>query len=132
MYRNSDTSQQSRCQESGRRIRARHQCQRRLRGRQDAKKADAGPVSRGYREEIEHWAYCIRNPDGENRPRCHPEVAMGDAVIALGANLALKKSQKGEPGFLKYEEEWFEIDNDATPDGSDIKTELGDMKKPVA
>ncbi len=49
-----------------------------------AKAADSGPVSRGYREEIEHWAYCIRNPAAENHPRCYPEVAMGDAVIALG------------------------------------------------
>ncbi len=24
--------------------------------------ASSGPVSRGYTEEIEHWAYCIRNP----------------------------------------------------------------------
>lgn len=98
---------------------------------QEAKKADAGPPSRGYREEIEHWAYCIRNPDPENQPRCHPEVAMGDAVIALGANLALKQAGKGEPGFLKYEEEWFKIDSDATPDGSDIKKELEFMKKAV-
>ena len=99
---------------------------------QEAKKADAGPVSRGYREEIEHWAYCIRNPDKENKPRCHPEVAMGDAVIALGANVALKKSQKGESGYLKYQEDWFKIESDSTPDGSDVKTELVKMKEPVA
>ncbi len=99
---------------------------------QEAKKADSGPVSRGYREEIEHWAYCIRNPDPDNQPRCRPEVAMGDAVIALGANVALHNAQKGESGYLKYEEEWFEIDSDATPDGSDVKAELEAMKKPVA
>ena len=29
------------------------------------KKALDGPVSRGYTEEIEHWAWCIRNPDPE-------------------------------------------------------------------
>ncbi|MCC9644504.1 Gfo/Idh/MocA family oxidoreductase [Rhodopirellula sp. JC740] len=97
-----------------------------------AQAASAGPVSRGYREEIEHWAYCIRNPDGENRPRCYPEVAMGDAVIALGTNVALKRSAKGESGYLKFEEEWFDIDSDATPDDSDIKTETEFMKKPVA
>ncbi|MEL7267365.1 MAG: Gfo/Idh/MocA family oxidoreductase, partial [Planctomycetota bacterium] len=39
--------------------------------------------SRGYQEEIEHWAYCIRNPDRDVQPRCHPKVALGDAVIAL-------------------------------------------------
>ncbi len=100
-----------------------------------AQAADSGPVSRGYREEIEHWAYCIRNPDKENHPRCYPEVALGDAVIALSTNVALKnandpKSKTG--GFLRFEEDWFKIDNDATPDGSDIKTETEFMEKPVA
>ena len=55
---------------------------------------------------------------------------MGDAVIALGANVALKKAAKGEGGYLKYEEEWFEIDSDATPDGSDVKQQMADMQKP--
>jgi predicted dehydrogenase len=100
-----------------------------------AQAADSGPVSRGYREEIEHWAYCIRNPDAENHPRCYPEVALGDAVIALSTNVALKnandpKSKTG--GYLRFEEDWFQIDNDATPDGSDIKAETEFMEKPVA
>ncbi|MDB4445815.1 Gfo/Idh/MocA family oxidoreductase [bacterium] len=97
-----------------------------------AKAADSGPVSRGYREEIEHWAYCIRNPDKENHPRCYPEVAMGDAVIALGTNVALKNAAAGKGGHLQFKEEWFEVDNDATPDGSEIATETARMKKPVA
>ncbi|EMI41577.1 Gfo/Idh/MocA family protein [Rhodopirellula sp. SWK7] len=97
-----------------------------------AQAASSGPVSRGYQEEIEHWAYCIRNPDGENRPRCYPAVAMGDAVIALGTNVALKRANRGESGFMKFEEEWFDVDNDATPDDSDIAAETKFMKKPVA
>ncbi|MGB7327377.1 MAG: Gfo/Idh/MocA family oxidoreductase [Rubripirellula sp.] len=97
-----------------------------------AQAADSGPVSRGYREEIEHWAFCIRNPDKENKPRCYPEVAMGDAVIALGTNVALKNANAGKGGYLKFEEEWFDIDSDAVPDGSDIKAEAAYMKKPVA
>ena len=97
-----------------------------------AKAASAGPVSRGYREEIEHWAYCIRNPDAENRPRCHPEVAMGDAVIALGTNVALKNANEGKGGYLEFQEEWFKVDSDATPDGSEIAAETEFMKKPVA
>ncbi len=97
-----------------------------------AQAADSGPVSRGYREEIEHWAYCIRNPDAENRPRCYPEVAMGDAVIALGTNVALKNGTEGKSGYLEFEEEWFDVDNDATPDGSEIDVETEFMKKPVA
>jgi predicted dehydrogenase len=97
-----------------------------------AQAAASGPVSRGYQEEIEHWAYCIRNPDPENRPRCYPAVAMGDAVIALGTNVALKRAERGESGYMKFEEEWFDVDSDATPDGSDIATETEFMKKPVA
>ena len=97
-----------------------------------ARAASYGPVSRGYREEIEHWAYCIRNPDAENQVRCYPEVAMGDAVIALGTNVALKRAANGEGGYMQFKEEWFQIDNDETPDGSDIKTEMEFMKKPVA
>lgn len=96
-----------------------------------AQAAASGPVSRGYREEIEHWAYCIRNPDKENKPRCHPEVAMGDAVISLAANVALKNANAGKGGYLEYKEEWFDIDNDATPDGSDIKQEQEYMLKDV-
>ncbi|SMP61722.1 Oxidoreductase family, NAD-binding Rossmann fold [Neorhodopirellula lusitana] len=97
-----------------------------------AQAASSGPVSRGYQEEIEHWAYCIRNPDGENKPRCYPAVAMGDAVIALGTNVALKRANRGESGYMKFEEEWFDVDSDATPDDSDIATETKFMKKPVA
>ena len=41
-----------------------------------AKAAEGGgPVSRGYTEEIEHWAWCIRNPDPENVPRCASSIA---------------------------------------------------------
>jgi predicted dehydrogenase len=94
-----------------------------------AQAAESGPVSRGYREEIEHWAYCIRNPAPENRPRCYPEVAMGDAVIALGTNVALDNVKQGKPGYLKFEEEWFELDNDATPDGSDVAAEMKSILK---
>lgn len=97
-----------------------------------AQAADSGPVSRGYREEIEHWAYCIRNPDPDNHPRCYPEVAMGDAVIALGTNVALKRAAEGKGGYLQFKEEWFEVDNDETPDGSNIAAETEFMKKPVA
>ncbi len=82
-----------------------------------------GPVSRGYQEEIEHWAWCIRNADPENRPRCHPEVAMGDAVIALTTKVALDNAATGKGGFIRFEESWFEMDDDATPDGSSVADE---------
>lgn len=78
-----------------------------------AQAATAEAVSRGYREEIEHWAWCIRNPAPEHKPRCKPEVALADAVIALTTNLAIAKG-----GRIDFAPEWFDVDSDATPDGS--------------
>jgi predicted dehydrogenase len=67
-------------------------------------------TSRGYREEMEHLAYCIRLRDqGMDRdrqdlqPRCHGIIAMGDAIIALAANYAFQ-SQRREV----FEESWFQ------------------------
>ncbi len=71
-----------------------------------------GPISRGYTEEIEHWAWCIRNPSPENRPKCHPKVAMADAIIALVSNMAIKDQKR-----IDFQPEWFEIDRDETPEG---------------
>src|SRR5205807_10390698 len=60
-------------------------------------------VSRGYREEMEHFAYCIRRWDKnvswrkeggkyvQELPRCHGEVAMADAILALTANMAMDR-----------------------------------------
>jgi predicted dehydrogenase len=78
-----------------------------------AQAATAENTSRGYREEIEHWAWCIRNPAPEHQPRCKPEVAMADAVIALTSNIAIAKG-----GRIDFESEWFDVKSDATPDGS--------------
>jgi predicted dehydrogenase len=77
-----------------------------------AQAASAGPVSRGYKEEIEHWAWCIRNPDPKNKPHCTPEVALGDAVIALTSNLAIAKNQQ-----IKFDPAWFNPDRSETPEG---------------
>jgi predicted dehydrogenase len=76
------------------------------------RRALEGPVSRGYTEELEHWAWCIRNPDPKNLPRCHPKVALGDAVIALTTNIAMRENRR-----IELEKEWFEIDSDETPEG---------------
>ena len=99
-------------------------------GKQSVAKAaqETGPVSRGYTEEIEHWAYCIRNIDPKTDdkkllPRCRAEIALGDAVIALSTNIAIDNGIKGKGGFLKFEETWFDINDDATPDGSTISGE---------
>lgn len=94
-----------------------------------ARAADAGPVSRGYTEELEHWAWCIRNPSPENLPRCKPVVAMGDAIIALTTNVAINKSIAGQPGYVQFQEEWFDLKNDATPDGSSVAKEYESLVK---
>jgi len=78
-----------------------------------AQAATAGNTSRGYREEIEHWAWCIRNPDPSHQPRCKPEVALADAVIALTSNIAIAKG-----GRVDFDPAWFDVASDATPDGS--------------
>ena len=75
-------------------------------------KASSGPVSRGYTEEIEHWAWCIRNPDPTNQPRCGPKVALADAVIALAANQAINTQSR-----VEFDPAWFDPQSDATPEG---------------
>lgn len=87
----------------------------------------AGPISKGYTEEIEHWAWCVRNKQPQSL-RCRPEVAMGDAVIALTTNVAIKKSMRGEPGFVQFKESWFDVHSDDTPDGSSVESERNQLK----
>jgi len=80
----------------------------------------AGPtaeVSRGYTEQLEHWAWCIRNPAPENQPRCHPKMALGDAVIALTTNIAAREGRR-----IDFKKEWFDPDRDETPEG--VKPDL--------
>ncbi|MBY0523134.1 MAG: Gfo/Idh/MocA family oxidoreductase [Gemmataceae bacterium] len=89
----------------------------------------SGPVSRGYREEMEHFAYCIRmhqqaeSPDEKTRwrlePRCHGKVAMADAIIALTANLAMKNHER-----IEFKSEWFEPKSNAVPDPKMIPEEV--------
>ncbi|MFM8735587.1 MAG: Gfo/Idh/MocA family protein [Pirellulales bacterium] len=76
--------------------------------------AEAAP-SRGYTEEMEHWAWCIRNPSPENQPRCKPEVAIADAVIALVSNVAL--ANPTTQSRIDFKPEWFDIASDETPEG---------------
>ena len=69
-----------------------------------------GPqISRGYREEMEHFCYCVRQ--GKDELRCNGVVAMGDAIMALTANLAMKKKQR-----VEFKPEWFDPESDATPE----------------
>ena len=72
---------------------------------------DIVEAERGYAEELEHWAWCIRNPAPENQPRCHAKVALKDAVIALTSNKAAREGRR-----IEFKESWFEPESDETPD----------------
>ncbi len=92
---------------------------------------DGKPISRGYTEELEHWAWCIRNPsesmdpdkDPEHFPRCHPKVAMADAVIALTTNIAMtapanrNNKELNHPNHIEFKPSWFDINSNDTPEG---------------
>ncbi len=82
---------------------------------------EGAPPSRGYTEEMEHWAWCIRNPSPENQPRCKPEVAIADAVIALVSNIALANPET--QARINFKPEWFDIASDETPEG--VKPDAG-------
>lgn len=97
-------------------------------GASQAVAASNGParkVSRGYTEEIEHFAWCIRNnPNASNpdiHPRCTPKVAMGDACIALVTNMAAAQSNR-----IEFKETWFDPESDDTPEG--VKPDLNRYK----
>jgi hypothetical protein len=87
-----------------------------------------GPPSRGYREEMEHFAYCIRMHEkattpGEKQkwretPRCHGKVAMADAIIALTSNQAMKTHQR-----IEFKPEWFDAASQDVPD-ADMRPEI--------
>ena len=81
-----------------------------------------GPVSRGYREEIEHWCWCISEGDFGNQARCDGPKALADAVIALTAKLAIKNSRrKGGHGFIQFQPTWFDYKNDDVPEAQGIE-----------
>ena len=76
--------------------------------------------SRGYREELEHFAYCVRHGDASNyhddkdhQPRCRGEVALADAVIALTTNLAMRQNRR-----IEFDPAWFDPKSDKTPEAA--------------
>lgn len=76
-----------------------------------AQTAGGGTVSRGYREELEDFAYCIRHPDSGHKPRCHPQVALTDAIYALTANEAMRRQER-----IVFQDSWFDINSDDVPE----------------
>ncbi len=82
--------------------------------------ATADP-SRGYREELEHFAYCVRHGDASNyhadtehQPRCRGEVALADAVIALTSNISMREKRR-----IDFDPRWFEYDSPEVPEGKE-------------
>src|SRR5262249_29247630 len=91
----------------------------------------AGPVSRGYTEEMAHLAHCVRMHQkaekandketmelwrvGAKAPRCHGKVAMADAIIALTSNLAMRQRQR-----IEFKEAWFDPISSDVPDGQAV------------
>ncbi len=91
--------------------------------------AKDGPVpSRGYKEEMADFAHCVRlwdakrgyeqesSKDGKTKyvqrlPRCHGEVAMADAILALTANLAMAERKR-----IEFKPEWFKAESGEAPD----------------
>ena len=73
-------------------------------------------ISRGYREEIEHWAWCIREGKPATTLHCHPKVALADAVIALTSNLAMDREER-----IEFDPDWFKIESDKVPAGAEPK-----------
>lgn len=68
-------------------------------------------VSRGYREEMEHFCYCVSNKLSADKLRCNGRVAMADAIMALTANLAMKHKKR-----IVFKDEWFDPASDAVPE----------------
>lgn len=85
-----------------------------------------GPPSRGYREEMEHFAYCIRMRDQgmerdreDLKPRCGGESAMADAIIALTANQAMRRQQR-----IEFQSAWFDPRSAEVPDRDMVEERL--------
>ncbi len=74
-----------------------------------SKGGPAETISRGYREEMEHFCYCVRT--GRNELRCDGKVAMTDAIMALTANLAMKHNKR-----IVFKNEWFDPESNAAPE----------------
>ncbi|MBL8823879.1 MAG: Gfo/Idh/MocA family oxidoreductase [Planctomycetia bacterium] len=91
-----------------------------------------GPVSRGYREEMEHFAYCVKMWEDKNvkpaerpHPRCEGTVAMADAIIALTANRAMRghAGNQFQPLRIVFQKDWYDPKSDAVPDAdATVKT----------
>jgi predicted dehydrogenase len=91
---------------------------------------------RGYRTEMEHFAFCVRewqkrkqkvsyekDKDGhlvhaDIMPRCHGAVATADAILALTGRLAMETKER-----IEFQDDWFNVEKiDAVPTSKSGKT----------
>ena len=82
-------------------------------------------ISRGYREEMEHFCYLIREQAGDYYPggepvspedgglRCNGEIAMADAVMAHCANMAMRYQIR-----IPFAPGWFDWRSEEVPEES--------------
>ncbi|QDT16162.1 Gfo/Idh/MocA family protein [Alienimonas californiensis] len=82
-------------------------------------------ISRGYKEEMEHFCYMIREQDGDYYPggepvapakgglRCNGEIAMADAIMAHTANMAMRYGIR-----IPFEQSWFDWQSPEVPEKS--------------
>lgn len=66
-------------------------------------------VNRGYKNEIEAFAFAIRNPDF--KIRCDGRVALADAVMALTANVAMRNRAP-----IDFKDAWYDPASEEAPD----------------
>lgn len=92
-----------------------------------------GRVSRGYTEEMEDFAFCVRQWDAkqgyekdrdgkykQRLTRCHGEIAMVDAIVALTANHAMRTHQR-----IEFKDAWFDAEKpDVPPSDQPAKVEV--------
>jgi predicted dehydrogenase len=90
-----------------------------------------GPVSRGYKEEMEDFAFCIKMWDAkagyaekggkyvQRLPRCHGEIALADAIVALTANQAMHDRKR-----VEFKEGWFDAKSSDVPDDPKAKPKV--------
>lgn len=76
-----------------------------------AKRTTQAAPSRGYKEELEHFAFCIRHPDPANKVRCDGRVALADAVMALTANQAMRTRTR-----IEFQDTWYDPQSPDVPD----------------
>ena len=111
LFRGSNTSEYVKLVDSGGRL----SMEEGARGSDEAALGGLGlpnAPSKGYTEEIEHWAWSIRNPGQTPLPRCGPSVALADAVIALTTNIAIAEQRR-----IEFDPAWFDYEKDETPEG---------------